>query len=110
MRFRDFMPAAGLASGCLLVLAAASLRPQPGQDQVGVVFPPSLDGTQVLARIAEAGGRLVRPGAWPFIAVVAIDGPETLARLESQGALFTVNPLMLGACLTRPSDPRPQRT
>ncbi|MEQ9556336.1 MAG: hypothetical protein RIG67_11205 [Rhodospirillales bacterium] len=67
------------------------------------MFPPGLDGDQVLARIAEAGGRLVREGAWPFIAVIALDTPETLARLSDQGALFTVNPLALGSCLTRPA-------
>jgi len=110
MRIRDVIPAAILAAACLLVLAAASLRPLPGQDQVGVVFPPSLDDAQVLARVAEAGARLVRPGAWPFIAVVAVDGPHTLARLEDLGALFTVNPLVLGACLARPTATPSQRT
>jgi hypothetical protein len=102
MRLRDFAPAAMLAAICIFWLAAATLRPHPGQSQVGVVFPPTLTGSQVLARIADAGGRLVREGAWPFIAVVAIDQPETLTRLHDRGALFTVNPLALGSCLTRP--------
>ncbi len=102
MRIRDLVPAAILVGVCIFWLAAATLRPQPGQSQVGVIFPPSLTGTEVLARIADAGGRLVREGAWPFIAVVALDTPETLAHLGDQGALFTVNPLALGSCLTRP--------
>ena len=103
MRFRDFLPAALLAGFCLFWLAAATLRPQPGQSQIGVVFPPTLSGAQVLARIADAGGRIVREGAWPFIAVVALDQPETLTRLGDAGALFTVNPIALGSCLTRPA-------
>tara|TARA_R110000868_G_scaffold13586_1_gene63189 strand:- start:112 stop:429 length:318 start_codon:yes stop_codon:yes gene_type:complete len=103
MTFRNLLPATLLVVVCVLWLAAATLRPVPGQTQVGVVFPPGLDGDQVLARIADAGGRLVREGAWPFIAVIALDTPETLARLSDQGALFTVNPLALGGCLTRPA-------
>lgn len=103
MRIRDLFPAAALVVTCVMWLAAATLRPQPGQTQVGIVFSPTLTGTEVLARIADAGGRLVREGAWPFIAVVALDRPETLVRLSEQGALFTVNPLALGSCLTRPA-------
>lgn len=103
MRIRDLLPAAMLVGVCIFWLAAATLRPQPGQSQVGVIFPPSLTGTEVLARIADAGGRLVREGVWPFIAVVALDRPETLARLRDRGVLLTVNPLALGSCLTRPT-------
>lgn len=103
MRLRDLMPATFLVTACVIWLAAAMLRPQPGQAQVGVVFSPALTGTEVLARIADAGGRLVREGAWPFIAVVAADDPDTLRRLRDAGALFTVNPLALGSCLTRPA-------
>ncbi|HBC06797.1 MAG TPA: hypothetical protein DC046_04350 [Rhodospirillaceae bacterium] len=103
MRIRDLLPTAMLVGFCILWLAIAALRPQSGQSQIGVVFPPSLTETEILARIADAGGRLVREGAWPFIAVVALDTPETLTRLGSQGALFTVNPLALGSCLTRPA-------
>ena len=91
-----------LVAACVAWLAVATLRPQPGQTQVGVVFSPALTGTEVLARIADAGGRLVREGAWPFIAVVTADDPQTLRRLGESGALFTVNPLALGSCLTRP--------
>ena len=103
MTFRNLLPATLLVAVCILWLAAATLRPQPGQLQIGVVFPPTLSGSQVLARIADAGGRLVRQGAWPFIAVVTLDTPETLARLNDRGALFTINPLALGGCLTRPA-------
>ena len=103
MRVRDLAPAMMLVGVCIFWLAAATLRPQAGQPQVGVIFPPSLTGTQVLVRIADAGGRLVREGAWPFIAVVALDRPETLARLRDRGVLFTINPLALGSCLTRPT-------
>jgi hypothetical protein len=91
-----------LALICIFWLAAATLRPVPGSTQVGVVFPPQFTATDVLARISAAGGRLVREGAWPFIAVVTFDEPRTPARLESLGALFTVNPLILGSCVTRP--------
>jgi hypothetical protein len=103
MRIRDFLPAAALVVVCVFWLAAATLRPQPGQTQIGVVFPPNIGAQDVLARIAEAGGRLVREGAWPFIAVVAMDDARVLARLDDLGVLFTVNPLALGGCLTRPA-------
>ena len=103
MRIRDFLPATSLVAVCVLWLAFATLRPQPGQSQIGVVFPPNYSGQDVLTRIADAGGRLVREGAWPFIAVVAADDAHVLARLDDLGALFTVNPLALGGCLTRPA-------
>ncbi|MEQ8506478.1 MAG: hypothetical protein RIB80_14225 [Rhodospirillales bacterium] len=103
MTFKNLLPATLLVAVCIAWLAIASLRPQPGQTQLGVVFPPDLNQIQVLSRIADAGGRLVREGAWPFIAVVAVDGPDITARLRDAGALFTVNPLVLGSCLTRPA-------
>jgi len=62
-----------------------------------------LVGHITAARMHQGVGRIVREGAWPFIAVVALDQPETLTRLRDAGALFTVNPLALGSCLTRPA-------
>ena len=107
MGIRDFLPATALVSVCILWLAVATLRPQPDQMQIGVVFPPNYSGQDVLSRVADAGGRLVREGAWPFIAVVAADDARVLARLDELGALFTVNPLALGGCLTRPAATAP---
>lgn len=103
MRIRDLLPAMALVLVCISWLGVAMLRPQPGQSQVGVVFPPYLDATDVLGRIAESGGRLIREGAWPFVAVVSLDEPDTLNRLSALGALFTVNPLALGSCFTSPA-------
>tara|TARA_B100000965_G_scaffold156159_1_gene130111 strand:+ start:1365 stop:1691 length:327 start_codon:yes stop_codon:yes gene_type:complete len=107
MRIRDYLPAAALVAVCVGWLAVATLRPQPGQTQIGVVFPPGFTGQDVLSRVADAGGRLVREGAWPFIAVIAADDARVLARLDELGALFTVNPLALGGCLTRPAATTP---
>lgn len=107
MRLRDVLPAAGLVVFTIGWLAAAMLRPEPGTRQVGLIFPPQYSATEVLSRIADSGGRLVREGAWPFIAVVSFDGPNTPAQAEKLGALFTVNPLVLGSCVTRPSARKP---
>lgn len=106
MTFKNLLPATLLVAVCIAWLAIASLRPQTGQTQLGVVFPPDLNQKQVLSRIADSGGRLVREGAWPFITVIALDGPDTTDRLRDAGALFTVNPLILGSCLTRPAASR----
>ena len=51
MRIRDFLPATSLVAVCVLWLAFATLRPQPGQSQIGVVFPPNYSGQDVLTLI-----------------------------------------------------------
>ena len=99
MRLKDFIPAAALVAVCIGWLAVATLRPLPGQTQVGVVFPPTLDSLGVMQRIAAADARIVRVGGWPFIAIVTRDHADTLDRLARAGALFTINPKVLGGCL-----------
>ena len=99
MRVKDLLPAAGLVTVCMTWLVIATLRPLPGQTEVGVVFPPTLDSPGLFRRIAAADVRIVRFGGWPFIAIVTRDHPDTLERLAHAGALFTINPKFIGGCL-----------
>jgi hypothetical protein len=59
-----------------LVGTVAVLAPPPDPDRgVAVIFSPWTAAGDALAQSSAAGGRFVRFGAFPFIAVVVPDGP-----------------------------------
>lgn len=97
----------------LALLSAASLllhagivakplgpEPGPGQDQgVAVLFAPWIDAGDALLRVAESGGRIVRQGAFAFIVVAQPEHPDFSSRVAERGALLTLDPRALAACL-----------
>jgi hypothetical protein len=93
------------ANGFLIfaVLAAAALV--PGRlDEVAVVVPPFSDAARILEVIAAADGSVVRLGRLPWIAVANSSHPEFAARLRAAGALFVLNPQLLGGCMINPPE------
>jgi hypothetical protein len=88
------------ANGALIFAVLASVALVPGRlDDVAVVVPPYSDAARVLQVIAAADGRVVRLGRLPWIAVAHSPDPEFVARLRAAGALFVLNPQLLGGCM-----------
>jgi hypothetical protein len=83
-----------------VVGTVAVLAPPPDPDRgVAVIFSPWTAAGDALAQSSAAGGRFVRFGAFPFIAVVVPDGPGYVDRVLGRGAWFALDPSALAACL-----------
>jgi hypothetical protein len=88
------------AIGSLYATARIGLKPHDPASGVAIIFAPWTTSEQTLARSVDAGGRFVRYGGYPFIAVVVPEAPDYSSRIFSAGALFVVDPRALAACLT----------
>ena len=103
-RFTDFLPALSLTSATFVAVAIFTLAPAldvdaAGSAQVAVIFPPWVDVTDGVGRIARAGGRPVRTGRLESIIVAQPDDPHFFEAIDDQGALFVIDPTILGGCL-----------
>jgi hypothetical protein len=88
-----------LSLGALYAVARAELTPRDPTQGVAVVFAPWTTADETLSQAVEGGGRFVRFGALPFIAVVIPDDVKYPNRMLDAGAWLVVDPLALAACL-----------
>jgi len=101
----DRLALAALTSASFVALAAVSLAPRDAAAAgdaatgVGVVYAPWVSGEEALSRAVSAGARFVRFGGVSFVVVVAPESADYAARAKAGGALFTVDPQALAACL-----------
>jgi hypothetical protein len=82
---------------CLATAAAALTEGGPVEGPVAAVFPPWWRGAEVFAAAAGAG-RIIGPGAVPFVVVVAPEGARTAERLRAAGAILVIDPIVAGGC------------
>jgi hypothetical protein len=82
------------------VLCVAALEAQPrDRTRVAAIFPPWTSAEAAIARVAQAGGRIVRPGLIGAIVVAQGDDAEFADRLYAAGAWAVVDPAAWGGCL-----------
>jgi hypothetical protein len=87
-------------SGAALIATTALLAAPPSPDSgVAVIFSPWTPADEALSQSSAAGGRFVRFGAFPFIAVVVPDDDGYVDRVLRRGAWFALDPAALAACL-----------
>jgi hypothetical protein len=89
-----------LSLGALFAGARAELAPRDPAQGVAVVFAPWTEATRTLSQAVGAGGRFVRFGGLPFIAVVVPDDATYPGRIFEAGAWLVVDPQALAACST----------
>jgi ABC-type nitrate/sulfonate/bicarbonate transport system substrate-binding protein len=90
----------------LSVVAMAALQAHPRDGtQVAAVFSPWAGGEHAFARVAQAGGLVVRRGIIDAIVVVQSDDPGLIDRLYAAGAWAVIDPATLGGCLAGRADP-----
>jgi hypothetical protein len=87
-----------VAFGSFAATAHTAIAPRNAQDGIAVLFAPWTDARDAFVRSVEAGGRFVRYGAYPFIAVVMPDDPDYAARVRANGAWLLADPQALAAC------------
>jgi hypothetical protein len=69
-----------------------------GGRSVAVLFAPWVTADSAMQRVAAAGARIVRFGAWPFIVIAEPDNVDFEQRIVTAGALVTLDPIALAAC------------
>ena len=91
---------ASVSIGALYMTARVALAPREPQSGVAVVFAPWTSAATTLARTTEAGGRFVRFGGAPFVAVAMPDDAGYPARAFAAGAWLVLDPKAVAACLS----------
>ena len=104
-RHRSAIAATLLAAASVLSVAALQAEPRDAT-RVAAIFAPWTSAEQAIARVAQAGGRVVRPGLIDAIVVVQGDDGDLAGRLHAAGAWAVVDPAAWGGCLAgRPTPP-----
>jgi hypothetical protein len=88
-----------LSLGALYATARIGLLPDHPADGVAVIFAPWTAADQTFSRAVQSGGRFVRYGGFPFIAVVIPNNEDYSQRMLDAGAWLVVDPKVLAACL-----------
>ena len=96
--------AIGLAAASVLAMAALQATPRDGT-QVAALFAPWTGSGEVIARVADADGSVVRQGLFDSIVVVRSDAPGLISRLYGAGAWLVIDPDVFGGCLAGRADP-----
>lgn len=96
----DAVLLASLSVGALYATARVGLAPRDPASGVAVVFAPWTAPDAALLRSVEAGGRFVRFGGLPFIAVVIPEDSNYPSRILGAGAWLVVDPQAIAACLS----------
>jgi hypothetical protein len=90
-----------LAASLLIQTGALSQPADQGENPaVAVLFAPWVDSGSAMQRAGEAGARIVRFGALPFIVVVEPERADFAARVTERGAVLILDPRTLAACFT----------
>jgi hypothetical protein len=89
-----------LAIASLFAAARIGLKPRDPANGVAVVFAPWTSAEVTLARATDPGGRFVRFGGLPFIAIVIPEAPDYSSRILGEGALLLLDPQALAACFS----------
>jgi hypothetical protein len=89
-----------VSMGALYATARATLAPRQPELGVAVVFAPWTGADVTLTRTVEAGGRFVRFGGVPFVAVAIPDDQDYASRVLTSGAWLVVDPKTIAACLS----------
>jgi hypothetical protein len=87
-----------LSVGALFAGARAELIPRDRAHGVAVVFAPWTAANRTLVQAVGGGGRFVRFGGLPFIAVVMPDDGDYADRMLHAGAWLVLDPRALAAC------------
>lgn len=89
-----------LSIGALYAGARTGLAPQDPAQGVAVIFAPWTTAADVLSRAVSTGGRFVRFGGLPFIAIVIPDDAAYSAEMFGRGAWLVVDAQAPGGCST----------
>lgn len=96
-----------LTLGTFAAGARIGLVPRTSDNGVAVMFAPWTSAADSFSRATENGGRFVRFGGLPFIAVVMPNDRVYVDRMLAHGAWLVVDPKLLAACTAAFSSSEP---
>jgi hypothetical protein len=99
VRWRPAVAASVMALASFAAMAWVQSRPQPGAAEVAAIFPPWIAPERAFARVAMAGGLVVRQGAFDSVLVVHGEEAGLIERLYAAGAWAVIDPVAFGGCL-----------
>ncbi|MET0277557.1 MAG: hypothetical protein ABW198_04410 [Pseudorhodoplanes sp.] len=99
VRGSDKVLIALMLAGSVLFQFHSLLKPARAGEAVAVVFAPWVGAKAAIERVAGSDARVIRPGGLPFIVIAQADSVEVAARLGELGAMFTLDPVAISACL-----------
>lgn len=97
-KFGDTCLLASLALATFYFGARVELTPRDPAKGAALVFAPWTTANETLSKALASGGRFVRFGGVPFIAVVVPDNDDKASRLFDTGAWLVLDPEILAAC------------
>lgn len=97
-RFLDIGFLVCLTLGAFAASARIGLVPASSDNGVAVMFAPWTSASESLSRATEYGGRFVRFGGLPFVAIVMPNDRSYADRMLSNGAWLVMNPEFVAAC------------
>ncbi len=83
----------------LLASAQLALKPRDPANGVALVFAPWSSAESTFRAAIDTGGRFIRFGGLPFIAVVMPETPEFSERVSTSSAWMIADPKAIAACL-----------
>jgi hypothetical protein len=89
-----------ISVGALYATARLTLEPRNPDQGVAVVYAPWTEAETTLKSATEAGGRFVRFGGAPFVAVAMPEDQNYSARAYAAGAWLVLDPKTIAACLS----------
>ncbi len=94
----DVAVIAAVAIAGTTATAWTMLASSPDAPTVAVMFAPWTPPEQAMLRAAEAGGRIVAPGRWASIVIVAPDHPDYARDVAARGAWLVADAVRTGGC------------
>ncbi len=85
------------------LLAMMLVSDLDGRDELGVFFPPGTSLTEAYQQVVQAGGTVVRTGAWENVLVARFDGRSGDQITTSMDSWFLFDPVLAGACGVLPT-------
>ncbi len=87
-----------LTLGAFVASARIGLLPLKSDDGVAVMFAPWTSAADSMTQATDSGGRFVRFGGLPFVAIVMPADRTYADRMLSRGAWLVMDPKFLAAC------------
>lgn len=101
----DYLPAGLLFFAAFTAVVVATLSPvvsapTASASQVAVIFPPWVGLAEAIDRVGRANGLPVRQGLFANTIVVQPRDGRFVTAVRDQGALFVIDPAVIGGCVT----------
>ena len=94
----DIALIAGVALIAFVVTGFLTLSPRDPRAPVAVIFAPGTPASAAFARVAEAGGRVLRAGPFANVVIAVPDDAQFAGRARRHGAWLVADAALVPGC------------